>query len=227
MMSNGIIGYMYGVVDYQRNVLAEEDITGCWLTSSSVFIYEKLFQGFLSTIYIQIFLVWMSFAEQIRFIYHVTDPFKIAYIGYMNFVEKETKEKLESADGVKRIVRLWKSLHELNQVAYDPMTILLSLVAGGSFLLGFNWGASSSSSDEESDEGRSILDVFSLVVYAGYFLTVWYFLVKLGGREAIYKLPYREEDENLLQFRMVLFVLVFAVPAGFVFFLYKEHIKFI
>jgi len=217
MMSNGIIGYMYGVIDNQRKVLAEEDITGCWLTSSSIFIYEVLFQGFLSTIYIQIFLVWMSFAEQIRFIYHVTHPFKIAYIGYMSFVEGETKEKLESSDGVKQIVRLLKWLYELNQVAYDPMTILLCLVAGGSFLLGVNMG----------DASSAIAGFVSFFAYALYFVAVWYFLVKLGGREAIYKLPYREEDENLQEFRFFLFFLVVAVPAGFISFLYKQHIEFI
>jgi len=183
MMSNLIIGYMYGVVDNQRNLLAEENITGCWLTSSSLFIYEELFQGFLSTIYIQIFLVWMSFAEQTRLIYHLTDPFKMAYTGYMSFVADKTKQKLESLDGLKQILRLWKSLYELNEVAYDPMTILFSLVAAGAFLQGKFWGESSGNAN------------MFFLGYLVYLLVVWFFLVQLGGREAIYKSPYRKDHD--------------------------------
>lgn len=183
MMSNLIIGYMYGVVDNQRNLLAEENITGCWLTSSSLSIYEELFQGFLSTIYIQIFLVWMSFAEQTRLIYHLTDPFKMAYTGYMSFVADKTKQKLESLDGLKQILRLWKSLYELNEVAYDPMTILFSLVAAGAFLQGKFWGESSGNAN------------MFFLGYLVYLLVVWFFLVQLGGREAIYKSPYRKDHD--------------------------------
>jgi len=176
-----MIGYMYGVVDGQRNLFEELNITGCWLTSSSLHVYENLFDGFLGTIYIQIFMLWMSFAEQVRLIFHLTNPFKLAYVMYLIFSEEEIREKVEKEDGLKEIVQFLKSLYEINEVSHDPMTVLFSLVAACAFLLGNFWGASSSGANT------------FFCGYLLYMLLVWLFLAKVGGREAIYKSPYNRD----------------------------------